>query len=181
MISAFTASGVLPPFSGQDATDPLGVSPYTTTMTALVSRFGTSQERLNILAGLLDYRDALRQIGIVDGYQWFDGSFVEDVERVRGLPPKDIDIVTFAYRPTLGATLWSDFFNQNQQLFNPIATKATYLCDAYYVDLDMRPNLIVDRTTYWFGLLTHQRDTSLWKGLLTVPLASDDKPARLMI
>jgi hypothetical protein len=49
------------------------------------------------------------------------------------------------------------------------------------VDLDKKPFLIVDDTRYWFGLFSHQRVTSLWKGMLSVSLQSDDDAARSLL
>jgi hypothetical protein len=99
VIPAFGQSDVLPPFIGADATVRAQCSPYVTTCTEIVRRFGISRERLVILRGLLDYRAALSSIGIVHGFQWIDGSFVEDCETIRQRPPGDVDVVTFAYRP----------------------------------------------------------------------------------
>jgi hypothetical protein len=76
-------------------------------MTALVQRFAASRERLDILRGLLEYRAALGAIGIVQGFQWLDGSFVEDVEVTKGRPPSDIDVVTLAYRPIVDQNAWN--------------------------------------------------------------------------
>jgi hypothetical protein len=147
-------------------------------MTAVVSRFGTSAERAEILNGLLDYREALRAIGLGNGYQWLGGSFVEDVEANRSRPPKDIDLVTISYRPPIDSNAWEQVVHANSGLFNPMVTSQMYKCDAYFVDLNIPPHLIVSDTTYWFGLFSHQRDTSLWKGMLRVPLLSDDDQAR---
>ena len=37
--------------------------------------------------------------------------------------------------------------------------------------------IIVDDTKYWFGLFSHQRNSSLWKGMLSISLDSDDMEA----
>jgi hypothetical protein len=70
---------------------------------------------------------------------------------------------------------------ENNYLFNPEITKQNYKADAYYIDLSKPPHLIVRDTTYYFGLFSHQRDTFLWKGMLIVPLSSDDDQARQML
>jgi len=44
------------------------------------------------------YRAALRDLGL-NGVQWINGSFCEDVERTRGRPPGDIDLVSLIVRP----------------------------------------------------------------------------------
>jgi hypothetical protein len=181
VIPHFNLSLVIPPFVGGDATDPDAMSPYDASMTELVDRFGTSDERAEILEGLLDYREELRQLGIVNGFQWIAGSFCEHVEIIRSRPPGDVDIVTFAYRHISDDAQWFKFFNFNQQVFSPFATKKKFKADAYYIDLGIDAELIVDTTAYWSGLFSHQRNSHLWKGMLKIPLVSDDAAARAML
>jgi hypothetical protein len=150
-------------------------------MTDLVRRFATSPERTAILEGLLDYRAALQAVGIVNGCQWLDGSFVEDVEKSRGRPPMDIDLVTFAYRPNIDNAAWLTLLNERDDLFDFNESKRKYKCDTYYVDLNIYPHLILSSISYFHGLFSHQRVTSLWKGMITVPLGSDDAMARLLL
>jgi hypothetical protein len=171
-IPAFNASGVLPPHMGNPTH---GVSPYVVTASELVGRFATTRERIDVLTGLLTYRSELAAAGILDGFQWLDGSFAEDIETLEGRPPADIDVVTFARRPTPVADLtdWTTFFVANKHLFDPNALKARLKCDAYYVDLDQAPNLVVTTTAYWCGLFSHRR-AGLWKGMPFLPLMSDD-------
>lgn len=173
MIPQMNASQVLPPFVGEDPGMKAAMSPYKVSVLAVVERFATSLARVEILRGLLSYRQALVGVGLGAGYQWLDGSFVEDVEVARQRAPRDIDIVTFASTPAdpVERDAW---IQANMRLFDPRATKRDYMCDAYFVDLRNRPELLVDDTRYWFGLFSHQRETALWKGILQVPIASDD-------
>lgn len=57
-------------------------------------------------------------------------------------------------------------------------------CGACYpIDLDKPPELLVDDSRYWFGLFSHQRETSLWKGMIKVPMqaqADDDSALELL-
>ena len=179
MIPAFGPSGVLPPFVGASPVVPAGLSPYVAVMTEIVARFGTSAERLAILNGFLDYRAALAAVGIADGFQWVDGSFVENCETIRQRAPGDVDIVTFAYRPATPD--WSLFVSQHLELFDPHRLKAIFKCDAYYIDLQKPGDLIVTETAYFNGLFSHQRDTMQWKGMLSIDLNSDDASARRLI
>lgn len=178
MIPSFEASGVLPPFTGGNPTDPANQAPYKVTLAEFVSHFATSKERVKILEGFLNFRIELKSKGISKGFQWLDGSFVEDVEKVRGRPPKDIDLVTFAFRPTsiIDAKDWKDFVVNNAIFFDAAKSKAKYLCDHYFVDLQIHPIPLVSQTHYWFGLFSHQRATSLWKGMLQVDLNDDEQP-----
>lgn len=151
-------------------------------MIEVVQRFATSEERIAILDGLLRYRAELRRVGIASGVQWLDGSFVEMVEDIRGRAPKDIDVVTFADRPVQDATEFVEIMLQNPKLFDPHDAKAAYRVDAYFMDTLKPSLLLVDDVTYFFGLFSHQRATSLWKGMLTVPLdESDDADARKLL
>jgi hypothetical protein len=173
MIPAFTASGALPPFIGQEAHERLGCSPYQANLSELRAAFGHSPEREELLKGLLEFRAALHAAGIVDGFQLIDGSFTEDCEGLRQRSPKDIDVVTFAQLP-VPQTQTQGFMSANIGLFRPVLTKQAFKCDAYFIDTGKRPTLVVEDTMYLFGLFSHQRVTSLWKGMIRVPLVADD-------
>lgn len=150
-------------------------------MTELTSRFAISAERGNLLTGLLDYRAALRALGVVSGVQWIDGSFVEDVETIRGGPPRDIDLVTLAPRPEPDPALWRQMIAANGAVFDPRQSKARFRCDAYFIDLAKRGDLVAADSVYFSGLFSHQRVTGTWKGMIAIPMTSDDDAARLMI
>lgn len=180
-IPSLNLSQVLPPYIGADATDRDGMSPFEASMSELVNRFATSAERAQILEGLLNYREALNSIGIVDGFQWIAGSFCENVEAIRGRPPGDVDVVTFAYRHIADDAQWFAFFLSNQPVFDPIETKHRFKSDAYYIDLGKPADIVVDDTAYFGGLFSHQRNSHLWKGMIKIPLASDDAAARVLL
>ncbi|MFQ2125232.1 DUF6932 family protein [Aeromonas jandaei] len=176
MIPQFEESGVLPPFIGACPTKPANQAPYKVSLEDFVEHFATSKERRDILIGFLKYRHELKCSGIINGFQWLDGSFVENVEKTRGRAPNDLDLVTFAHRP-VGCNLedWKSFVRVNIGFFSPEMTKASYKCDAYFVDLDLPSKAIISHTKYWFGLFSHQRETSLWKGMLEVDLSYNER------
>ena len=178
MIPNFNISSVLPPFVGADPTLPALCSPYESSMSAFIQRFGTSPERIDILRGFLAYRSQLNKVGITSGFQILDGSFVEDCEKIRNRPPNDIDMVTFSYLPIAGVNV-STFVQTNLELFDQNLAKNKYKCDAYFIDLGKDSRLIVEDSFYWYGLFSHQRDTNLWKGMVRIPLMSDDASVRL--
>ncbi|MCE8032182.1 hypothetical protein EKK97_09530 [Billgrantia tianxiuensis] len=182
MIPELNQSGVLPPFiPEQGPTDPAGMAPYKTTITEFIHRYAHTFERRAILRGLLDYRRKLKSIGVRNGFQWLDGSFVEDVELNRGRPPSDVDIVTFALRPTNDLELWKKLVYENTDLFLPNEAKQKYCCDAYFVDLNTHPIHVVSNTRYWFGLFSHQRESYLWKGMVEIPIdCSDDEALEIL-
>ncbi|TDA45929.1 DUF6932 family protein [Burkholderia pyrrocinia] len=181
MIPRFNASMVLPPFLGESPTTAATMSPFHASMLEFTQQFATSPERAAILNGLLAYREALRNIGIANAFQWMDGSFVEDVETSRGRAPADIDVVTFGHAPQFADPAAAHgWMTANDGVLNPRQTKQNYSCDAYFVDMEklqQRPHVLVERTRYWFGLFSHQRETALWKGMVQVPLSSDDDQA----
>jgi len=182
MIPDFGLGDVLPPFTGNDVVGAAALprSPYPATMSELVRRFATSAERAQILRGFKAFRDAIRAIGIENGFQWVDGSFVEACERVKGRPPGDVDVVTVIRRPAalLDDAAWRILVAQHgATLFDAAYCKQTYSCDAYFIDLDIDPRNVSEQTAYWFGLFSHQRDTFRWKGLVQVDIQSDDEAA----
>lgn len=93
-IPNFSASGVLPPFVNNNPTDPLSRSPYRATIFELVETFCTSSARANLLLGLNRCRKHLFEGGFVNGFQWIDASFVENIELRENRPPRDIDVFT---------------------------------------------------------------------------------------
>ena len=133
-----------------------------------------------LISGLLDYRERLRAVGITSGFQLIDGSFTEDCEAVKGRPPGDIDLVTYAYLPVAPSQV-SVFLSNNLSLFNPRIAKQTYHCEAFFIDMAKNAELLIDETLYWNGLFSHQRSTFMWKGMLRVPLMADDAAARAQI
>jgi hypothetical protein len=182
-IPAWTLSGVLPPYLG-DPTSSINMAPYPTTLQYVVERFATTPRRTEILQGLLTYRRALSKQGISNGFQWLNGSILEDIEKIESRDPNDIDIVTFFRRP-IGARdpiAWTHFFAINRNLFSPIANKAAFKCDTQYIDLDSTAEDVVSLTRFWFGLFSHRRN-DVWKGMLTISLAisEDDDLAQTLI
>jgi len=171
-------SGVLPPFlPGAEPHEAGAMAPYQTSLLEIAEKFGGSAERISILKGLVEYRKGLRGIGIVGGFQWIDGSFVEACEKVRGRPPKDVDVITFSARPQdclEDIQKWRNLIHSRPDLFDPGKSKQGYSCDAYFVDLAVHPIHLVNQTRYWFGLFSHQRETYLWKGMLQIPFTDSD-------
>lgn len=183
-IPAFTQSGVLPPYIGGDPSQQAGVSPYETTLSELVVRFGTSPQRREILKGYMSHRNVLIGFGIY-GFQWLDGSFIEDVEGTQQRSPNDIDVVTFFARPGTLSQLhdWQAFVQSNLSVFQPLMAKSQFKTDPYFVDVSLGPVRVIEQATYWSGLFSHQRETRLWKGMIKVWLdpQRDDANARRLL
>jgi hypothetical protein len=176
-IPPFTIDGVVPPFVGPHG--PGGASqdmtPYSVSALEVALTLGSSERRREILRGWLGYRGQLRAAGVTHGFQWLDGSFVEDKD------PNDLDVVTFFRRPPnaqsdheIGAWVAA-----NMHLFDRARIKAQFSLDAFPVDLNGDPESLVGNSRYWLGLFSHRRGDNLWKGMLQVRLedAADDAAA----
>jgi len=125
--------------------------------------------RLAILMGLLAYRKALHELGLVRGFQWLDGSFLENIEALETRAPRDIDVVTFYFMPE-GQTQRS-LVASSGSLLEPATAKAQFHVDAYFVQLDTnQPDSLVEMSTYWYSMWSHRRNGQ-WKGFLQVDLA----------
>lgn len=165
-IPAFTIDGVLPPYIG-----PLGpgdaaqaMTPYVATAVELVTTFATTEHRKNLLQSWLDHRAAFRGLGFTQGFQWIDGSFVEDKV------PQDLDVVTFSRRPVraAGAQALERLMRANPEQCIRGPVKRRYNLDAFFVDLDGSKEVLVDATRYLAGLFSHRRGDDLWKGMVQV-------------
>jgi hypothetical protein len=166
VIPAFDHNLVLPPHAG----DPRllrDLSPYPCTTLDLVKRFGTSAERVAIMRGLLDFRARMASEGLVNGFQWLDGSFLENVEVSESRPPNDLDLLTIYWGYDL--TFQTNLVQRFPEFADHNRSKAQFRLDHFPIDADYRPDITVDQTRYWIQLFTHNRD-GVWKGMLRINL-----------
>lgn len=175
-IPKWNAQGFLAPIDTQNPTGE-SRSPYLVSLADLVLHYGLTPKRQAILQGFLEFRTALHTAGIVKGFQWLDGSFLENIELFEHRAPNDIDVVTFFHLPN-GETqenLVHGFF----RLFQQKHTKQDFQVDAYYVQLNGSvPEPLVQQTTYWYSLWSHRRN-SQWKGYVQIDLApTEDTTAK---
>jgi hypothetical protein len=169
-IPAWNSHGVLPPI---DPADPVGFSrsPYRVSLADLVLRFNFSPARREILTGLLDFRAELHRHGLVTGFQWLNGSFLEDVEQLETRSPGDVDVVTFV--PTMA-------FLSDEEIVADLdhgRLKGIFRVDAYFVVADeLEWDGMIQWATYWYSMWSHRR-TQVWKGYLRIDLAPAEDPA----
>lgn len=178
-IPSFDHNGVVPPHRG-DPRIAADLSPYPCTTRDLCERFATSAERVAILNGFLDFRARLESLGFRNGYQWLDGSFLEDVESRRKRPPNDLDAVTVYWG--MDAATQSAIQTGFREFFDPRAAKATFRLDHYPFQIDYDPEVTVEYTRYWMQLFNHNRD-GVWKGMLKIDLGTpvEDGEARAIL
>lgn len=175
-VPAWGADGLLPPLVG----NPAGLSnhsPYHVSLMDLVSVLGRTDARRDLLDGLLNYRAALHQAGLLQGVQWVNGSFVENTTPA-GREPQDIDVVTF-YRLPDGYTqeIFSTAFPSLLEMHRTGMVKARYGIDAYVRELNFdNIGYMVKTMAYWNSLWSHTRE-DFRKGYLQVGLADDEDAA----
>lgn len=167
-VPSFTIHGVLPPYVGPNGPggSPSDMSPYEASVLEVAQRFSGTAERRAILRDWLQHRADMAGLGLLDGFQWIDGSFVEDKI------PADIDVITFFHRPKgheLDAQI-GPLILMNADVLRRPAIKARLKVDAMFVDLDSTPERIVGLTRYYGSLFSHRRGDDLWKGMINVPL-----------
>lgn len=181
MIPRINADLILPPVTSVGPGTGTVRSPYSASISEVVQRFSTTIERAAILRGLLTYRQAVIGLGMTDGHMWLDGSFVENIEAKAKRPPNDIDLVTFAVIPAGSLAEKDELRKRVPEVFDPDEAKRRFRCDAHFVDLAEPLSMILKNTCYWYGLFSHQRDSNRWKGMLQVPLLSDDSVAGVIL
>ena len=169
----WTVDGFLP---GNDPADGVSSkrSPYSLSLPEFVHRFGQSVERRNLINGLLRYRALLQQAGVGSGFQWINGSFVEDVERIRGRPPADVDVVSFISLPD--GVSEPDFYGSHGDIFDRDHIKSHFSIDGYIVAMvPIEPETVlyaIRNAVYWYSVWSHTRE-HLWKGYIELDLDSE--------
>jgi len=177
-IPAWNAQGVIPPL---DVLNPTSAtrSPYQVSLTDLILRFNTSSDRQTILDGFLRFRAAWHGARIVAGFQWIDGSFLEDIETLESRPPNDIDVMTFFHLPT-GVTQ-AAILASHPDLFDQGKVRTAFHVDSYFQGLAAAGDHLVRTSAYWYSVWSHRRNLA-WKGYFEVPLDPvDDSAARALL
>jgi hypothetical protein len=175
-IPDFDHNLVLPPHMG-DPTSAEEVSPYPCTSLELCRKLGKTPERKAILSKFLDFREQLRSEGMVQGFQWLDGSFLENIELREGRPPRDLDVVTFFWG--YGFEFFQKLLSVLPEFADPELAKQNFSLDHYPVDAGYSPELTVELTRYWSQLFSHNR-LGVWKGMLRIEIntPTEDAAAR---
>ena len=116
----------------EGGTQPFSRSPYEATLEEFVERFIINHDRAVLIQDSWTIGPALHHEGITRGFQWVNGSFVENVEewQENAHTPNDIDVITYYYPPG----------TQNPNvapLFWPPETKQRFHIDARGVQLGL--------------------------------------------
>ena len=116
-IPDFNYNNVLPPHLG-NPTDTSKISPYKTDIMEFCKKFATSSERI----------EACKK-NIVNGFQWIDGSFTENIEASEKRAPHDIDVVSFISQ--ISPQLEQDIIIKFPAFASPSLSKSQYHVDHY--------------------------------------------------
>lgn len=104
---------------------------------------------------------------MINGVQWLDGSFLEDIESLQKRAPRDLDVVTIYWGYDM------PFQNNLMAVFpdfaDPGLSKTNFKLDHYPFDASADPFLVVEYSRYWTQLFSHNRN-SVWKGMLSVEI-----------
>lgn len=165
-IPNFDHNLVIPPHLG-NPTLPSDVSPYKCTSLELCEKFATSPQRIDILKGFISFRQKLTSLGLTNGFQWLDGSFLEDVESREQRPPNDLDLVTIFWGYDLAFQI--KLITSFPEFADSQLSKQNYLLDHYPFNASKSPLVTVNYSGYWMQLFSHNRD-GVWKGMLQVEL-----------
>lgn len=171
MIPPFDHNNVLPPYQGDDPTIPGCLSPYKSDIMEFCQYFAKTQERIAILKGFVSFRLECLKFGVQCGYQWIDGSFVENVEVSQSRAPHDIDVVTMFALPDV--SMQEVIANIFPAFVNPRLSKKLYKVDHYPCLVNEKPFGTVAIVKYWNQLFGHNR-SGTWKGMIELPLYNND-------
>lgn len=115
----------------------------------------------------------------MSGFQWVDGSFVEEIEVLEKRPPGDIDVVTFYELPD-GEDQKSILAKAPEYFPVDEAEKKT-LKDRFSVDtmmscLNVSSTRLIKQAVFFYSVWSHRRDFT-WKGFVQIDLNADDEAA----
>ncbi len=199
MIPTWNSQGVLPPVRPGAVGSSTDRAPYRVTLENLINQLASSPARAKIMQGFLDHRAALHQVGILSGFQWVNGSYLEDIESLELRPPNDMDVITF-YPFSVGRDEMM-LLQRYPKIFDSQYSKGEYSVDAYFYPIGIENTQSTIRwITYWYSMWSHTRGTrgrstrrrgasrdrfahiNLWKGFVEVDLSSDhDSDARSVL
>lgn len=171
MIPPFDHNNVLPPYLGPTPTSMAAQSPYKCDILEFCQHFATSADRVAILKGFVNFRIKCYATYIRQGFQWVDGSFMENVELSQHRSPNDIDVVTFAFG--MNDYIVNSIKRHFPEFLDSTLSKPKYMVDHYLIVADYDPASTIEAVRYWNQLFGHNR-IGVWKGMVEIPLYDDN-------
>ena len=168
MIPPFNHNNVLPPFQGNNPANIYKQSPYQCSIMEFCKHFAMSDKRKIILKGFVQFRLKCCHIGITKGFQWIDGSFIEDIMASDNREPNDIDVVSFIFGLQAIPNLIIEIKKNFREFVEPQLSKTNYHVDHYLVEADFNPITTIQAVKYWNQLFGHNLK-GIWKGMVEIP------------
>jgi len=175
--------GVLPPIRGPWPLPGSSATPFQISLADFCALTGYTNERRDILQGLIQLRVLIKQAGVT-GFQWVDGSFLHH-EDLYLRPPEDIDLVTWIQCKTLSQATIKRVGKRLLTKVPQIAdAKVRFRTDAYWEFCTTAGLVHPERAAYWLGLFSHTSGKEgspkgLWKGFFQIGLADDEATIHL--
>lgn len=173
MIPPFNHNNVLPPYLGADPSKKGALSPYKCTIMEFCQRFATSEKRISILKDFVTFRLRCYDVGIRVGFQWIDGSFIEDIKARDNREPNDIDVVSFVFGFRSNPYLLENIKRNLPEFLDHVLSKAHFQVDHYPMEADCNPMLTIEMVKYWNQLFGHNK-IGVWKGMVEIPFCKKD-------
>jgi len=180
-IPDFDHNNVIPPYIGSPTRINCS-SPYKCNILEMCQRFANTTTRVELLESLIMFRLKISQLMIPIGFQWIDGSFVEDIETLENRDPNDIDVVSFiGYDKHTNVKDLKTQISQNfPEFLDSQLSKRSFSIDHYVVELNTHPLNLVDNVKYWIQLFTHNRN-QVWKGIIQIDLNTDSLDQQALV
>lgn len=174
-LPSWNAQGFLPPIAPGESGNSALRSPYLVELSEFIDQFAFSPDRIRLLEGFLKYRAELHGLQILSGFQWLNGSFLEDIETLENRSPRDIDAITFFHMPP---GLDEDTLVKSKPfLFDSVLCQHKFKVDAYISVLgNPMEKEDVQLISYWYSMWSHRR-SGFWKGFAQIDLAPDQDVA----
>lgn len=169
-IPDFDHNNVLPPFINGSPGTAANHSPYVCSILEFCEKFATTEIRINLLINFIKFRIKIHESEITSGFQWVDGSFLEDKEKILKKGPDDIDVATFfeVTSPNTRNKIESEF----PEFIQRELAKNNYKIDHLLIHIPALPPYHLIRSTNFISKLFSYSRRGVYKGMVEIHLNS---------
>jgi hypothetical protein len=169
----FDHNHVLPPFINESPGNPANHSPYVCSINEFCEKFATTPTRIHLLKNFVKFRIKIHDSKITEGFQWVDGSFLENKEKALDQNPNDIDVATFfqVTSPDTEQKVKTDFPDFSHRKL----AKDNYKLDHLLIHIPaLNPYDLIRSTNFISKLFSYSR-RGVFKGLVEIHLNTIDE------
>ena len=145
------------------------MSPYNCDIMEVCRHFSTSPVRIAILKELVRFRLRCVEHGI-QGRQWIDGDFVENIEASENRDPDHVVVISLIYR--LEKEHNQRVLHSFPEFVDSKLSRETLRVEHHAFVINLSPEYTVLFSKHWNMLYGHNR-RGIWKGMLEMPLYDD--------